>query len=240
MMPDFSMLLGDGGVLAPLRTLVEAGGAVVTLLLAMSVVTLALVLAKATQFAMLRVGNTRDVAAGLAAYRAGNPRQALAILAASRNPAAQVAAGAIRELPAAGSRTDLLREEIGRRAAAQIEALRSHLRTIEVVATLSPLLGLFGTVLGMIDAFRAMEAAGSRVDPAVLSGGIWEALLTTAVGLAVAVPSVAAVNHFDRRVEQVTHLMEDAVTQVFTASVAPERSSETGNATAQPAAAARA
>ncbi len=227
----------DGGALAGL---IGAGGPVVVLLLAISVATLAIVIAKLVQFAGLRIGDARPIHHGLSAYRAGNPRQALAILAASRNPAAQVAAGAIRELPAAGSRTDLLREEIGRRAAAEIEALRSHLRTIEVVATLSPLLGLFGTVLGMIDAFRAMEAAGSRVDPAVLSGGIWEALLTTAVGLAVAVPSVAAVNYFDRRVEHVTHIMEDAVTQVFTASVVPERSSETGDAAAQPAAAARA
>ncbi len=231
-MPDWLTRM-DGGALTGL---VGAGGPVVALLLAISVATLALVIAKIVQFAQLRIADARPVQNGLAAYRAGDRRQALAILNASRNPAAQVAAGAIRELPAAGSRTDLLREEIGRRAAAQIEALRSHLRTIEVVATLSPLLGLFGTVLGMIDAFRAMEAAGSRVDPAVLSGGIWEALLTTAVGLAVAVPSVAAVNHFDRRVEQVTHLMEDAVTQVFTAAVITESPSDAR----QPPSAARA
>ena len=228
----------DGG--GALAGLIGAGGPVVVLLLLMSVGTLALVIAKLVQFASLRIGDARPIHDGLAAYRAGNSREALAILTGSRNPAAQVAASAIRGLPGAGARTDLLREEIGRRAAAEIEGLRAHLRTIEVVATLSPLLGLFGTVLGMIDAFRAMEAAGSRVDPAVLSGGIWEALLTTAVGLAVAVPSVAAVNYFDRRVEHVTHIMEDAVTQVFTASVVPERSSETGDAAAQPAAAARA
>jgi biopolymer transport protein ExbB len=56
------------------------------------------------------------------------------------------------------------------------------------------LLGLFGTVLGMVEAFRQLELAGSQVDPAVLSGGIWQALLTTAVGLAVAIPAVLAHN----------------------------------------------
>lgn len=110
----------------------------------------------------------------------------------------------------------VLREEIERQGRAALENLRSHTRILEVIATLSPLLGLFGTVLGMIDAFREMEAAGSRVDPSVLSGGIWEALLTTAFGLAVAIPATAAVNWLDRVVERVEHEMADAVTQVLT------------------------
>ena len=58
---------------------------------------------------------------------------------------------------------------------------------MEVVASISPLLGLFGTVLGMIKAFLNLEKAGSQIDPALLAGGIWEALLTTAFGLVVAV-----------------------------------------------------
>jgi len=213
------MDMDTGGALAPLATLIQAGGTVVVILLGMSVLTVAVVLAKIVQFAVLRIGDTKPVRAGLASYRAGNRREAIALLRGTRNPAARITADAIERLPAAGQRTDLLREEIGRRAADALENLRSHLRTIEVVATLSPLLGLFGTVLGMIEAFQAMESAGNQVDPAVLSGGIWEALLTTAVGLAIAVPAVAAVNYLDRRVEQATHVMEDAITQVFTASL---------------------
>ena len=61
--------------------------------------------------------------------------------------------------------------------------MRSHLRVMEVIANLAPLIALLGTVLGMIEAFQAMELAGKQVDPSVLSGSIWEALLTTAVGL---------------------------------------------------------
>ena len=53
-------------------------------------------------------------------------------------------------------------------------------------------MGLFGTVLGMIDAFRALQAAGDAVDPSVLAGGIWVALLTTAAGLGVAMPTSLA------------------------------------------------
>lgn len=62
----------------------------------------------------------------------------------------------------------------------------------------------------MIDAFRAMEAAGAQVNPAVLSGGIWKALLTTAAGLAVAIPVSLIHSWFERRVElQATAIQDD-------------------------------
>ena len=110
-----------------------------------------------------------------------------------------------------------MREEVQRVAADDMERLRAHLRTLEVIGAVSPLLGLFGTVLGMIEAFRQMERAGASVDPSTLSGGIWQALLTTGVGLAVAIPTVLAFQWLDRRAERHAHRIEDTVTQVFTA-----------------------
>jgi biopolymer transport protein ExbB len=67
--------------------------------------------------------------------------------------------------------------------------LERGFRLLDTVAQIAPLLGLFGTVLGMIDAFQSLQAGGSSVDPSLLAGGIWVALLTTAVGLAVAMPT---------------------------------------------------
>jgi biopolymer transport protein ExbB len=78
------------------------------------------------------------------------------------------------------------------------------------------LLGLFGTVLGMIEAFRAMEAAGARVDPSILSGGIWQALLTTAVGLGVAIPVSIAHSWLERRVEVEASSMQDKLDRLMT------------------------
>jgi biopolymer transport protein ExbB len=92
------------------------------------------------------------------------------------------------------------------------------MRPLEVIASTAPLLGLFGTVLGMIAAFAQLEAAGSRVDPAILSGGIWEALLTTALGLAVAIPTLAAVNWIDRRIERSAQATESALSAIFAAA----------------------
>nr|WP_200372051.1 MotA/TolQ/ExbB proton channel family protein [Rhodovibrio salinarum] len=186
----------------------------------MSVAALAVVLAKLWQFRRLRLSDRRTVEHSLAAYRRGDVPSALATLDDHPNPVAQTVAAAIRfrrDRPDAG---ELQREEALRQAGVRLEALRSHLRVLDVIATLSPLLGLFGTVLGMIDAFQEMAAAGNQVDPSVLSGGIWEALMTTAVGLGVAIPATAAASWLDRRVERATHAMEDAVTQVFTAELA--------------------
>ena len=71
----------------------------------------------------------------------------------------------------------------------------------------------------MITAFQQLESAGNQVDPGILSGGIWLALMTTAAGLAVAIPSVLAHNWLDRRVERHERFMESSVTQVFTSSL---------------------
>jgi len=113
----------------------------------------------------------------------------------------------------------IAREEIVRVATLQLANVRSFLRVIEVIAVLSPLLGLFGTVLGMIEAFQRLEEAGTTVNPAVLSGGIWEALLTTATGLAVAIPAIIALHGLEQRIDNFKLAMEDAMTQIFTSKL---------------------
>ena len=84
-----------------------------------------------------------------------------------------------------------------------------------MIANLSPLLGLLGTVMGMIGAFAQLEGAGTKVDPALLAGGIWEALLTTAFGLSVAIPSLAAYYILEGQVDNVRANMKDAATRVL-------------------------
>jgi biopolymer transport protein ExbB len=89
-----------------------------------------------------------------------------------------------------------------------------------LIANLSPLIGLLGTVIGMINAFQALQNAGNKVDPSILSGGIWVALMTTAAGLIIAIPSAAAHNWMEGVVYRAQRAMEDAVTRVFTGQVA--------------------
>lgn len=200
--------------------MVEQGGPVVLILVAMSVLGLAIALAKLWQFSRAGLGDRRAVIEALTLRERGLPERALARLAGVRGPASRALAlaidGQLRGTPEAR-----IREAVWRCGAEAIESLRSWMRPLETIAALAPLLGLFGTVLGMIAAFAELEAAGGRVDPSVLSGGIWEALLTTAVGLAVAIPAVAAVNWFDRRIEREEHLIESAAAGFFAAESAP-------------------
>jgi len=84
-----------------------------------------------------------------------------------------------------------------------IRKMEVSLRGLATVAALAPLLGLLGTVIGMIRAFMVIEGQGTNVSPALLAGGIWEALLTTAAGLTVAIPCLMFHNLFQGRIERV-------------------------------------
>ncbi len=193
----------------------DAGGPVVLILLGASVVALAFVLVKLWQLWRMRVTDVRPADEALDRFHRGDVQGAIQCAEATPNPAARAVARGIRGLHG-GAPEAIVREEVVRYGNATIQSLRQGLRPLEVIGALAPLLGLLGTVMGMIRAFRALEEAGSQVDPAVLSGGIWEALLTTAVGLAVAIPVVAALNWLETRVERVAHRMDDAVTRLFT------------------------
>lgn len=109
------------------------------------------------------------------------------------------------------------REEAERIARRTLAEARRGLRALDVIATISPLLGLLGTVLGMIAAFQALQSTGARADPAVLAGGIWEALLTTAAGMAVAIPAALALAWFESVIERVAEDLEDLLTRLFLA-----------------------
>jgi biopolymer transport protein ExbB len=96
-------------------------------------------------------------------------------------------------------------EEAGRQVAIELER---YLNTLGTIASISPLLGLLGTVIGMIKVFAVITTAGVG-NPEVLAGGISEALMTTAAGLSVAIPSVMFYRFFRRRVDELLLLMED-------------------------------
>ena len=194
----------------------QDGGPIMVVLLGLSVLALTLVLLKLLQFASLRIGARAFIDEALGHWTALRPESALQALAATPNPIARVLETAMRGLNHPNLGQDVVREDVLRVAAAQYQALNRYLRGLDAIATLAPLLGLLGTVLGMINAFQALEAAGGRADPAQLAGGIWEALLTTAFGLAVAIPTAAALHGLESVVERTRHAMEDAVTRVFT------------------------
>lgn len=201
-----------------LYSFLEVGGPVVIILLLLSVVVLTIVLMKLWQFSSIQLGSREFIKPALTHWHAGEYEAAATVLQKSKSPIARVMETAMQVIKHKQCDAETAREEVLRVATNQIAAARSYLKPIETIATLSPLLGLLGTVFGMIEAFKRLEAAGTAVDPSILSGGIWEALLTTAMGLSVAIPAVFVLNWLEQRVAHFQLAMEDAMTQVFTSN----------------------
>jgi biopolymer transport protein ExbB len=200
-----------------LENLFDLGGPIVIVLVILSVVALTIVLVKLFQFwrsRLLRHGFIRDA---LTMWTSGEPDRALDILARSRNPIARVLQTAMSHILFSGGSEATAREEASRVAADELKSLGAYLRGLELIAALAPLIGLLGTVVGMIIAFQDLQATGSRADPGILAGGIWQALLTTAVGLSIAVVVSGILSVLESAVDRTHHAMEDALTRVFTA-----------------------
>jgi biopolymer transport protein ExbB len=185
------------------------------LLLGMSVLTLAIVVYKLVQFVRMDMRGQAFVDGVMASLGEGHVEESLQTLAAHRSPVARVMEVSIR----VGMDGDMLpadaEAEIGRVGSRYVRDMESWLRALSAIGHLAPFLGLLGTVVGMIAAFMDLQTAGSRVDPAVLSGGIWVALLTTAFGLAIAIPAMASYFYFEGEVDRVRAAMKDAGVQVL-------------------------
>ena len=91
----------------------------------------------------------------------------------------------------------------------EITSLSRTLNTLAVLASVAPLLGLLGTVIGMIKAFIVVEDMGGGVNASVLAGGIWEAMLTTAFGLLAAIPLLFFHNHLEGKLEDIQAQLEN-------------------------------
>ena len=100
----------------------------------------------------------------------------------------------------------------------ETEKMQRFMPSLEIIAQVSPLIGLLGTVIGMIDSFNELELGGSLVDPAILAGGIWTALLTTAMGLIVAIPALISHYFFDRKIFQKHKNTEEFVHKLISIS----------------------
>ncbi|PLX44014.1 MAG: MotA/TolQ/ExbB proton channel family protein [Hyphomicrobiales bacterium] len=209
----------DGTAFAPAARLLEAGGPVVAILLVLSVFALTIILFKLWQFWRLGGGASGALDRAIGMWLSGRRGEAYELLRRRRGAAAFAVSHAMRGLGNPKADLDDVREDVERVALGQVKALKSWLKALEAVVQIAPLLGLFGTVIGMIAAFKALQEAGSQADPAVLAGGIWVALLTTAVGLAVAIPVSFILYGFESLVERERRAMEAALTSLFTGRI---------------------
>ena len=92
---------------------------------------------------------------------------------------------------------------------AKLKHMETFIPSLEIIANVSPLLGLLGTVIGMISSFSQLELGGDLVNPALLAGGIWTALLTTAIGLVVAIPAMVAHHFFEKKIIDIENSVQN-------------------------------
>ena len=90
----------------------------------------------------------------------------------------------------------------------ELQRMERGLRALEMIGNVAPLLGLLGTIIGMIKAFIVIEQAGGKVDAQALAGGIWEAMITTGIGLAVAIPVFFLLHGLEGAAERRAHSMQ--------------------------------
>ena len=93
--------------------------------------------------------------------------------------------------------------------------LNKRMDFLAMLGSVTPLMGLLGTVIGMIKVFARVAEAGDLSDISILAGGIWEALITTAFGLAVAIPTLFAHNYLERKIDQIAHRMQQKALKII-------------------------
>jgi len=191
------------------------GGFMLWALIALSVYAVGVVIFKLWQFDNANLFDRSFIDEVLREIKQGDRPRASQRLASIRGPIARIMRVAFECVINRDMSPKSREAEIMRVGSADLRYLESHLRGLEMTAAIAPLMGLLGTVLGLIRSFSKIGEAGSKVDPTLLAGGIWEALLTTAGGLAVAIPALGAHYILDGIIERVRATMKDVSVQIL-------------------------
>lgn len=180
-------------------------------LLAGSIIGLAIILERLFYFYLHRPGD-RSYRQKLRNFiRGGNLNAAIALAATNRSATAHITKTYLENIEC----NDVLRQDILRREGSRcLEEAETHLRGLSLIAHLSPLLGLLGTVTGLVSSFHVIEKLDGMAQPAQLASGIWESLLTTVCGLVIAIPCLAAYHAFEQRADRMARHMQFTISEL--------------------------
>lgn len=111
--------------------------------------------------------------------------------------------------------TEIIERALERTGQMEIYRLERNLSLLGTIAGIAPMLGFLGTVLGMIQAFMAMAQTSHHISPQLLSGGIYEAMITTATGLIIGISAQLGYNYLSTQIQKATHRIEQAANQLL-------------------------
>src|SRR5512138_1585108 len=172
-----------------LPLLVSHGGPVLWLILLVSAVAVVVFIERFLHCHRAQINSTEFLNGVRTVLKRNNVVEALSICEATPGPVARLVRTAILNREHGRERVREALEEAG---LAEVPRLEEKLNLLATIAQLAPLLGLLGTVLGLMDTFGSMQNAGLHAQMRDLSGGVWKALVCAAAGLAVAIPAHAA------------------------------------------------
>ncbi len=193
----------------------STGGPIIILLALISLLSLTIIGVKLAQLWPVTSG-TDQRSAAIDLWQKGDSERAQSAVEKGESPADRILIFAMSSLQD-GLQGPVLTAELERRGNEEVQRMNSLIRLLELIAMVSPLLGLLGTVTGMIQSFQELELAQGAANASVLAGGIWQALLTTAAGLVVAIPAAIAAGLFAARIASAAMMIESAVGRLMLA-----------------------
>jgi len=203
-----------------LPTFLKLGGPMIWVILFVSAVAITVFIERVLHYHRAQINSMEFLNGVRNVLKRDNVVEAISICDATPGPVARLVKVAIlnREKGREGVREAL--EEAG---LVEVPPLEEKLNLLATIAQIAPLLGLLGTALGFIRVFSRLQAQGTMASVQQLSGGIWEALICTAAGLAVAVPCYAAYNYLVSRVNAIVLDMEKAATEIVNIVTEPAK-----------------
>ena len=192
-------------------TFLTDGGPVLWLILIASAVALSVFIERLIHLHRAQINSTEFLNGVRNVLKRDNVVEAISICEATHGPVARIVKTAILNRDHGRER---VREAIEEAGLAEVPRLEDKLNLLATIAQIAPLLGLLGTIVGFMDIFGKLEAAGLHTQINQLSHGVWRALICTAAGLAVAVPCYAAYNYLVSRINTLVLDMERAATEI--------------------------
>ncbi|PXF57904.1 MAG: MotA/TolQ/ExbB proton channel family protein [Deltaproteobacteria bacterium] len=197
------------------------GGVLVIPILLCSVIALTIFLERLIHFSKVRIRGFGLVKTVAEHVRNGEFSQAMGLVKGTNSPMARILLDALGVID---YDRETLETVIVHSTDEEVRELSRYLQGLATIGSIAPLLGLLGTVVGMIRAFMVIQQMGGKVNAAVLAGGIWEAMMTTALGLAVALPTMVAHSYLVSRVDKYEAQFQDGIVTFIKAAIkAPGR-----------------
>ena len=194
-----------------LPAILANGGLVFWLILFISTVAIVVFVERFLHYHRAQINSTEFLNGVRNVLRRDNVVEAISICDATPGPVARLVKTAILNRDNGRERISEALEDAG---LAEVPRLEEKLNLLATIAQISPLLGLVGTIIGLMQTFNGIEEAGMMAHAGQLSSGVWKALICAGAGLAVAIPVHAAYNYLVSRVNSIVLDMERSATEI--------------------------